>query len=118
MTPSGPVSKLQAIVAIPTVSHPDPRLAPAAEFDKLLATMAELGPRVHALEVTRTGSHGLLIHWPGRSPGQPVVLMAHLDVVPVVASDWSRDPFGADVDDGAIWGRGTLDDKGCVAAIC
>ena len=44
--------------------------------------------------------------------------MAHLDVVPVVASDWSRDPFGADIADGAIWGRGTLDDKGCVAAIC
>ena len=122
MTPSGPVSKLQAIVAIPTVSSRDPELTPTAEFDRLLATMAELWPRVHSLGVTRAGAHGLLIRWPGReaqrSPEQPVVLMAHLDVVPVVASDWARDPFGADIADGAIWGRGTLDDKGCVAAIC
>jgi carboxypeptidase PM20D1 len=119
---SGPVSKLQAIVAIPTVSNRDPLLSPATEFDRLLATMAELWPGVYALEVTRTGAHGLLIRWPGRkgqrSPEQPLVLMAHLDVVPVVAADWSRDPFGADIADGAIWGRGTLDDKGCVAAIC
>src|SRR6266700_4703186 len=118
MTSSGPVSKLAAIVAIPTVSHHDQELTPAAEFDRLLATMARLWPGVHALEVSRMGAHGLLIRWPGRSPDQPVVLMAHLDVVPVVASDWSRDPFGAQVADGAIWGRGTLDDKGCVAAIC
>jgi carboxypeptidase PM20D1 len=127
MTPSDPVAKLQEIVAIPTVSSPDPDLTPTAEFDRLLAAMARLWPRVHALEVTRTGTHGLLIRWPGRdaqpsaaqrSPAQPVVLMAHLDVVPVVAADWSRDPFGAEVVDGAIWGRGTLDDKGQVAAIC
>ena len=122
MTPSGPVSKLQAIVAIPTVSSRDPELTPTAEFDRLLATMAELWPRVHSLELTRAGAHGLLIRWPGRkapqSPDQPVVLLAHLDVVPVVAADWSRDPFGANIADGAIWGRGTLDDKGCVAAIC
>ncbi len=122
MTPSDPVAKLQEIVAIPTVSSPDPDLTPAAEFDRLLAAMARLWPRVHALEVTRAGTHGLLIRWPGRdartSPEQPLVLMAHLDVVPVVAADWSRDPFGAEVTDGAIWGRGTLDDKGQVAAIC
>jgi carboxypeptidase PM20D1 len=118
MTSCDPVGKLAAIVAIPTVSHHDPRLTPVAEFDRLLAAMAELWPRVHALEVTRVGTHGLLIRWPGRRADQPVVLMAHLDVVPVVASDWSRDPFGAQVTDGAIWGRGTLDDKGCVAAIC
>jgi carboxypeptidase PM20D1 len=124
MTPSDPVGKLRSIVAIPTVSHRDAARIDTGAFDRLHAAMAELWPRVHALEVTRAGSHGLLIRWPGRTsesglPNErPVVLMAHLDVVPVVEADWSRDPFGGEIVDGAIWGRGTLDDKGCVAAIC
>ena len=45
--------------------------------------------------------------------------MAHLDVVPVdESSPWQHPPFSAEIHDGAVWGRGTLDDKGCVAAIC
>jgi putative selenium metabolism hydrolase len=42
----------------------------------------------------------------------------HLDTVPATARDaWSRDPFGADLADGAIWGRGTTDMKGPLAAM-
>jgi len=114
----GPVAKLQALVAIPTVSYAEPGRTDADAFQRLRKTMAELWPRVHALEITGAGEHGMLIRWPGRSADKPVVLMAHLDVVPVVSGDWTHDPFGARIADGSVWGRGTLDDKGCVAAIC
>jgi len=109
---------LAALIRIPTVSHRDAGLVDTDAFDRLLETMREQWPLLHALELTRVGTHGLLVHWPGRSAERPVVLMAHLDVVPVVPEDWSRDPFSGEVVDGEIWGRGTLDDKGCVAAIC
>ncbi|MBO0821794.1 MAG: hypothetical protein J2P26_13205, partial [Nocardiopsaceae bacterium] len=67
-----PVAKLRAIVAIPTVSHRDPGRSDPESFARLREVMAELWPRVHALETTDVGRHGLLIRWPGRSPDQPV----------------------------------------------
>ena len=118
------VAKLQAAVRIPTVSDRDPALVDGAEFDRLLAELAQLFPMLHAeTELTRVGTHGLLFRWPGASVERPVVLMAHLDVVPIDESaPWQHPPFGAAIADSpsgpAIWGRGTLDDKGCVVAIC
>jgi acetylornithine deacetylase/succinyl-diaminopimelate desuccinylase-like protein len=38
-----------------------------------------------------------------------LILMGHTDVVPVNASGWSRDPLGAEVEDGIVWGRGAID---------
>ena len=40
-----------------------------------------------------------------------LVLHGHLDVVPVNAADWSIDPFGGEIKDGFIWGRGAVDMK-------
>jgi len=113
------VAKLQALVRIPTVSRRDPALVDTEAFDRLLAEMARRFPLLHAhLDVTRVGTHGLLLHWRGDSAARPVVLMAHLDVVPVEGQAWTLPPFGGDVVDDAVWGRGTLDDKGCVVGIC
>ncbi|NUS50088.1 MAG: M20/M25/M40 family metallo-hydrolase, partial [Nocardioidaceae bacterium] len=121
MNPPDPVvAKLQALVRIPTVSTPDPADLDTAAFDALLDALRAQFPRVFAdLAATRVLDHGLLLHWPGTSADRPVVLMAHLDVVPVdTSAPWQHPPFGGDVVDGAVWGRGTLDDKGSVAAIC
>ena len=114
------VPKLQALVRLPTVSDRDPAKVDTAVFDRLLDVLREAFPLVHErLELTRVSTHGLLFHWPGRSSERPVVLMAHLDVVPVdETAPWQHPAFDAVVVDGAVWGRGTLDDKGCVVAIC
>lgn len=119
------VAKLQALVRIPTVSHRDSALVDTEAFDRLLAELARQFPLLHErLELTRISTHALLFRWPGPNAEPPVgdgrppvVLMAHLDVVPV-EGPWTHPPFGAVIADGSIWGRGTLDDKGCVVAIC
>ena len=49
------------------------------------------------------------------SGAQTLGMLAHLDVVPA-GEGWSHDPFGAEIDDGKIFGRGTIDDKG--PALC
>ena len=116
----GAVAKLQALVRVPSVSDREPARVDTDAFDRLLPELRAQFPLLHEhLELTRVGSHGLLFRWAGRSDTYPVVLMAHLDVVPVDESaPWQHPPFSAEIHDGAVWGRGTLDDKGCVTAIC
>jgi carboxypeptidase PM20D1 len=114
------VARLQALVRIPTVSRPDPADEDAEQFAAFLAELRTQFPLLHErLELTPVTDHGLLFRWAGRDAARPVVLMAHLDVVPVDGdATWQHPPFGADIVDGEIWGRGTLDDKGSLAAIC
>jgi acetylornithine deacetylase/succinyl-diaminopimelate desuccinylase-like protein len=55
---------------------------------------------------------------PGRDPDRPaLVLHGHLDVVPAVAADWTVDPFGGEIRDGLLWGRGAVDMKDMDAMI-
>ena len=50
------------------------------------------------------------MRWPGKSTEKPLLLMSHHDVVEATGN-WSHDPFGGDISDGKLWGRGTLDTK-------
>ena len=52
---------------------------------------------------------------PGRGDAPPMLWQGHVDVVTTENQNWSRDPFGAELMDGVVWGRGTLDMKGGVA---
>jgi acetylornithine deacetylase/succinyl-diaminopimelate desuccinylase-like protein len=56
------------------------------------------------------GRVSLIARIEGRDPKAPtLLLMGHTDVVPANASGWERDPFGGDVVDGIVWGRGATD---------
>ena len=113
------VAKLQPLVRIPTVSHIDPGQGDEAPFVAFTEELARQFPLLHEhLELTRIPGHALLFRWPGASAERPVVLMAHIDVVPVdEAAPWQHPAFEARVVDGQLWGRGTLDDKGCLVGI-
>jgi carboxypeptidase PM20D1 len=112
------VEKLQALIRIPTVSYREPERIDTAAFDAFVEELARQFPLVHErLELTRVHTHGLLFHWRGASAERPIVLMAHLDVVPVEGR-WQHGAFSGAVVDGQIWGRGTLDDKGCLVGVC
>jgi carboxypeptidase PM20D1 len=112
--PARVADDLAAAVAIPTVSIPSGG-EPAA-FVALHALLRERFPRVHAtLEVTPIHDHARLLHWRGRDPNaRPIILTAHVDVVPVepgTESGWTHPPFSGELADGHVWGRGAMDDK-------
>ncbi len=54
----------------------------------------------------------LVARIPGDGHAPPLLLQGHIDVVPTTDQPWSRDPFGGELVDGWIWGRGALDMKG------
>lgn len=114
------LEKLRAVVRIPTVSYDDPALIDEQAFADLETELERQFPRVfERLERTRILDRSLLLHWRGDQAERPVVLMAHLDVVPVdEEAPWGHPPFDAVVADGAVWGRGTLDDKAALVGVC
>ncbi len=58
----------------------------------------------------------LVARIPGRGDGPSLLFLSHTDVVLADAAEWSADPFGGELRDGEVWGRGALDMKGQVAA--
>ncbi|MEE2677417.1 MAG: M20 family peptidase [Myxococcota bacterium] len=111
---------LGRLVAIPTVSPQNPADFDGAPFAEAHALLEARFPELHAvLQRERVAEWSLLYTWPGRDPRLPPVLFAaHLDVVPAEnEAEWARPPFGGVVEDGVIWGRGALDDKGGIVAL-
>ncbi len=108
-----PVERLAKLIRCKTVSDTDPAKEDDAEFEKLIALLPELYPAVYARcgEPMRLPDRGLLFRWPGAEPGEPAILMAHYDVVPVDEAGWTMPPFCGEIVDGVLWGRGALDTK-------
>lgn len=106
------ISALQQLVRCKTVSNNDPALEDDAEFEKLVAMLPSLYPRVFDVcSFDRLPGRALLLRWPGKSDKAPAVMMAHYDVVPVDEAGWEKPPFAGIIEDGVLWGRGTLDTK-------
>ncbi|MCM6773440.1 M20/M25/M40 family metallo-hydrolase [Nocardia sp. CDC159] len=109
--------RLAAALRCVTVSS-EGGAAPDAEFDRLAALLETSFPLVHAELELECFGHSRLYRWTGTESGDAVILLAHLDVVPVDDEQrWTHPPFAGVVDDEFIWGRGAIDDKSRVLAI-
>lgn len=108
----GAVQALAALVRCATVSSEDPAKEDEAEFQKLIDLLPVLYPHVcETCPVITFPGRARLYHWKGKTPGKVAVLMAHYDVVSVVEENWEKPPFAGIIEDGVLWGRGTLDTK-------
>ena len=116
------VANLGAAVQIRTISHQDAADDDVAEWDRLHSWLAATYPAAHAA-MTREilPIRTLVYHWPGRDAARaPIILMAHQDVVPVTEGtedDWKYPPFAGTIAENAVWGRGTVDDKGSLVGV-
>ena len=87
-----------------------PGEAAAAEYVE--ASLRAAGLEVERFSTTSSRRQGVVARLPGSDPTKPRLLLhGHLDVVPARASDWSVPPFGAEVHDDMVWGRGAVDMK-------
>ena len=81
------------------------------EFLKLRSVMEELFPLVHKNAQRMIFSQDCWIYrLPGRDTSRNIMLMSHHDVV-AAEGNWDHEPFGGQIIDGKIWGRGTVDTK-------
>jgi acetylornithine deacetylase/succinyl-diaminopimelate desuccinylase-like protein len=102
---------LQDLVRIDTTNPPGNEtkaakyLAGILKRERIEPTILEAAP----------GRGNIVARLKGDGRAAPLLLMAHLDVVPAEVDKWTHPPFSADIADGFIWGRGTLDTKELVA---
>lgn len=111
------VEILRALIRIPSVNPPRAE-APDGETRAarwIADSLADADVPSEILELTPgRGSVVGRLHGDGTG-GEPLLLLSHLDVVPAPPDLWTHDPFGGDVADGYVWGRGAVDMKNLLA---
>src|SRR5512132_4447416 len=103
---------LQELIRIDTTNPPGNETT-AAELLRDYLEDAGVSCELYAKSPERAN---LVARIPGRAAGPKLLFLSHTDVVLADASEWSADPFGGELRDGEVWGRGALDMKGQVAA--
>ncbi len=106
------VEILQRLIRFDT-TNPAGNETPAAQY-VAQALAQQAGIETAVLEFA-PGRGSAVARLRGTGEAAPLLLMAHLDVVPSVASEWSHPPFAGDVADGYVWGRGAVDTKNATA---
>lgn len=114
------VGLTQDLVRIPTTNPPGENYTDCAEYlGKRLKSSGFDVQYVRAIgtpgDTDRYPRLNVIARYEGRSPGPCVHFNGHTDVV-LAGAGWTFDPFGGDVQDGRIYGRGTCDMKGGLAA--
>ena len=107
------------LIRIDTSNYGDdsgPGEALAAEY--VQASLQAVGIEAERYETTSAKRQGVYARIAGADSSRPALMLhGHLDVVPAAAGDWTYDPFGAEIHDGCIWGRGAVDMKDGVGMI-
>ena len=122
------VEDLAALIRIPSITGGEEAVAAdvAGRLRAVGMTVEELFPDPAAIradrawpgEETERAALPVVIGRLGRAGGRRVVLSGHIDVVPPGdPATWTADPWGAEIRDGALYGRGACDMKGGVASI-
>ncbi|WP_169806854.1 M20/M25/M40 family metallo-hydrolase [Actinomadura macra] len=106
-----PVPLTQRLVRYDTTNPPGDEAA-CVGYVESIAAGAGLETRVIAADPRRPN---LLVRLPGRGDAPPLLLHAHVDVVPTGGQRWTHPPFDGALRDGHVWGRGSLDMKGGLA---
>ena len=105
--------KLSTMVQCETVSVRD--VSEPEKFRQFHKVLEQLYPTVFASCEKIELEGNLLMRWKGKSSDNPIMLMSHMDVV-AAGPGWSHDPYGGEISDGKIWGRGTGDTKCSIMA--
>lgn len=105
---------LEALVRLDTRNPPGNEARTARYFDSVFARMS--GVERHVLDVGGGRANFVARLRATRPTGRPVLVMGHMDVVGVDTAKWTTDPLAATERDGYLYGRGTIDDKGMLAA--
>jgi len=118
---AGAVQRMAAALRIPTISYTEAEKNDPAALAAFAEHLAHSFPRTHAALTREKIGHSLLYTWAGTDPAAtPLLLLAHMDVVPIepgTEERWTHPPFGGVVEGGYIWGRGARDDKSSVLAL-
>ncbi len=115
-------TNLSAALRFKTISYEDNAHFDGDTFLAFHRYLEKAFPKVHnTLTNEVVGQYSLLYTWRGSNDKlKPVMLMAHMDVVPIddkTREDWVHDPFQGTIADGYIWGRGAVDDKSYLIGI-
>lgn len=118
--PAEAIERFQQALRIKTISNESIDEFDSAAFKHFNRFLTERFPLADSLlQHLYFNEFSHLYKWKGKNEKlKPIILMGHLDVVPIASPEkWSVDPFGGEIKDDIIWGRGTIDDKFTVVGL-